>query len=149
MSEVDAGVYANPINQAAKHEETFVDKKSATVVKMDSFSKMQSAPVGFAAEKPVQWSTKPVNTGSSWSSSFAKSSDSSGSTVVDAPQDEEVLLQKLEAITTGSSVLHKKFGIGTIERMDKKDKFVYVKFSEGEKKFIYPDAFLRGFLILP
>jgi hypothetical protein len=49
----------------------------------------------------------------------------------------------------GVSVLHKKFGICTIERLNKSEKFVYVKFSEGEKKFIFPDAFVSGYLILP
>ena len=59
------------------------------------------------------------------------------------------LQQQLETLEMGVSVLHKKFGIGTIERLNKSEKFVYVKFSEGEKKFIFPDAFVSGYLILP
>jgi hypothetical protein len=63
-------------------------------------------------------------------------------------QDLAALQQKLEALEMGASVLHKKFGIGTVERLNKGEKFIYVKFSEGEKKFIFPDAFVNGFLML-
>ena len=63
--------------------------------------------------------------------------------------DLAALQQKLEALEMGASVLHKKFGIGTVERLNKGEKFIYVKFSEGEKKFIFPDAFVNGFLMLP
>ena len=63
--------------------------------------------------------------------------------------DLAALQQRLDTLEMGASVLHKKFGIGTVERLNKSEKFIYVKFSEGEKKFIFPDAFVNGFLLLP
>jgi hypothetical protein len=52
---------------------------------------------------------------------------------------------KLEAIGIDSDVVHKKFGKGTVVNINKNEKFIHVKFTQGEKKFIFPDAFLRGF----
>ncbi len=60
-----------------------------------------------------------------------------------SPQDVEV---QLEAVDVDSVVVHKKFGRGTVVRIDKNVKFIHVKFAFGEKKFIFPDAFLMGFL---
>ena len=40
----------------------------------------------------------------------------------------------------------KKFGKGDIVKINKNEKFIYVKFWGGEKKFIFPDAFKMGFL---
>ena len=45
-----------------------------------------------------------------------------------------------------STVVHKKFGKGTVVKINKNEKFIYVRFALGEKKFIFPDAFLMGFL---
>ena len=59
------------------------------------------------------------------------------------PQDVEV---QLEAVDVDSVVVHKKFGRGIVVRIDKNVKFIHVKFAFGEKKFIFPDAFLMGFL---
>ena len=53
---------------------------------------------------------------------------------------------KLEAIGIDSSVVHKKFGRGKVIKIDKNEKFIHIKFILGEKKFIFPDAFLMGFL---
>ena len=58
-------------------------------------------------------------------------------------QDVEV---QLEAVDVDSVVVHKKFGRGIVVRIDKNVKFIHVKFAFGEKKFIFPDAFLMGFL---
>ena len=45
--------------------------------------------------------------------------------------------------------MHKKFGKGTISNIDKAGKHLRVTFAEsGEKAFIYPDAFVQGFLTL-
>lgn len=52
----------------------------------------------------------------------------------------------LQKITVGSTVVHKKFGKGTVMKIDNNEKFIHVKFTVGEKKFIFPDAFLMGFL---
>jgi hypothetical protein len=53
---------------------------------------------------------------------------------------------KLESIGIDTVVVHKKFGKGTIVKINKNEKFIHVKFVLGEKKFIFPDAFLLGFL---
>jgi hypothetical protein len=60
---------------------------------------------------------------------------------------EEVELD-LSLVDVGSIVVHQKFGKGCIEKIDKTKKYIHVKFAVGEKKFVYPDAFLMGFLKL-
>ena len=56
--------------------------------------------------------------------------------------------EQLDALTVDSIVHHKKFGKGTIVKLNKNEKFIYIKFTLGEKKFVYPDAFLMGFLVI-
>ena len=56
---------------------------------------------------------------------------------------------QLEALAVDSTVLHKKFGKGTVIKINKNEKFIHIKFTLGEKKFIFPDAFLMGFLEIP
>ena len=46
----------------------------------------------------------------------------------------------------GAKVKHKVFGEGTVTKMDKAEKHIRVRFSVGEKTFIYPDAFHNGYL---
>ena len=55
---------------------------------------------------------------------------------------------KLETIGIDDTVVHKKFGKGTVVKINKNEKFIHIKFTLGEKKFIFPDAFLMGFLII-
>ena len=45
-----------------------------------------------------------------------------------------------------STVVHKKFGKGIVVKINKNEKFIYVRFALGEKKFIFPNAFQMGFL---
>ena len=56
------------------------------------------------------------------------------------------LESKLETIGIDSTVVHKKFGKGTVVKINKNEKFIHIRFTLGEKKFIFPDAFLMGFL---
>ena len=71
-------------------------------------------------------------------------------TAVDAPLQEPQTIHdlevKLESIGVDSTVVHKKFGKGTVVKINKNEKFIHIKFTLGEKKFIFPDAFLMGFL---
>ena len=71
-------------------------------------------------------------------------------TATAAPPPESQVMQdleaKLEAIGVDSTVLHKKFGKGTVVKINKNEKFIHIKFTLGEKKFIFPDAFVMGFL---
>ena len=62
------------------------------------------------------------------------------------PQTIHDLEAKLESISVDSSVIHKKFGKGMVVKINKNEKFIHIKFTLGEKKFIFPDAFLTGFL---
>ncbi|MGN0653578.1 MAG: GIY-YIG nuclease family protein [Oscillospiraceae bacterium] len=51
-------------------------------------------------------------------------------------------------VKVGNNVRHKVFGIGTISFMDKAQKKIRVKFNAGEKVFIFPDAFIQGYISL-
>ena len=50
------------------------------------------------------------------------------------------------SITLGAIVHHKKFGEGRVLKIINNEKFIHVKFTIGEKKFVYPDALMMGFL---
>lgn len=63
-------------------------------------------------------------------------------------QEEKVLREQLETIGADSLVYHKKFGKGTVIRINQNEKYIHVKFDDGEKKFIFPDAFIMGYLII-
>ena len=52
----------------------------------------------------------------------------------------------LAPVGVGTAVKHKTFGEGTVVWMDKAKKYIRVKFAAGEKQFIFPDAFVGGFL---
>ena len=71
-------------------------------------------------------------------------------TTIAAPPPESQTMKdletKLETIGIDSTVIHKKFGRGTVVKINKNEKFIHIKFTLGEKKFIFPDAFLMGFL---
>lgn len=47
-------------------------------------------------------------------------------------------------VKTGSILIHKKFGPGTVVSLA--DGIMLVKFEEGEKRFVFPDAIHQGFL---
>lgn len=51
-------------------------------------------------------------------------------------------------VAQGDSVIHSKFGKGTVAYLDKGKKHIRIKFAAGEKAFIFPDAFKNGFLTL-
>ena len=61
-------------------------------------------------------------------------------------EEAEDLKMRLERIEAGDIVYHKKFGKGEVVKINKNEKFIYVKFMLGEKKFMFPGAFLDGFL---
>ena len=79
----------------------------------------------------------------------ARSAAPSSPTSSVAPNKAEIDLKaQLEALAVDSTVLHKKFGKGTVVKINKNEKFIHIKFTLGEKKFIFPDAFIMGFLEL-
>lgn len=63
-----------------------------------------------------------------------------------AAEEEEIVEEKKpwELLQVGDSVYHKSFGEGELVSME--EKYIIVKFSFRESKFMYPDAFERGFL---
>ena len=64
----------------------------------------------------------------------------------DHQQLQEKDMDKFTALSEGSIVHHKKFGEGRVVKIINNEKFIHVKFTIGEKKFVYPDAFMMGFL---
>jgi hypothetical protein len=50
---------------------------------------------------------------------------------------QQELEAKLETIAVDSTVFHKKFGKGTVVKINKNEKFIHVKFTLGEKKFVF------------
>lgn len=52
----------------------------------------------------------------------------------------------LSAVKVGAIVKHKMFGEGTVAKLN--DKHIYVEFDAGQKNFIFPDTFKRGFLTI-
>lgn len=77
---------------------------------------------------------------------FVKPTEAAPKPTVQTSDAEDILLEKLELLGVDSIVLHKKFGRGVVVKMDKNAKFIHIKFILGEKKFLFPDAFLMGFL---
>ncbi|MBR4128808.1 MAG: restriction endonuclease, partial [Bacteroidaceae bacterium] len=125
ISEYDESVYRSSYNRTTKTHDDVPEAKRVTVSKASSSYERVVTPVA------TTMATAPV-------------------AVAPTPSlDLAALQQRLDTLEMGASVLHKKFGIGTVERLNKGEKFIYVKFSEGEKKFIFPDALVNGFLILP
>lgn len=61
---------------------------------------------------------------------------------------EDKLNEVLERVCVGVSVSHKKFGTGTVTWIGADKKYLRVKFEVGEKQFVFPDAFVMGFLTL-
>ena len=65
---------------------------------------------------------------------------------VQSTKEDGDLKKQFEKLAVDSTVVHKKFGKGTVVKINKNEKFIYVRFTLGEKKFIFPDAFQMGFL---
>lgn len=53
---------------------------------------------------------------------------------------------KIPDIYIGMRIYHLKFGEGKITKIDKAEKYIHVKFKTGEKMFVFPDAFIDGYL---
>lgn len=51
-----------------------------------------------------------------------------------------------QKLSVGDSVTHKSFGMGEVMSID--EKFIFVRFSDIEKKFLFPDAFEKGYLTI-
>ena len=60
------------------------------------------------------------------------------------PQQPEKSKVDVSGVAVGSTVAHAKFGIGKVIELNRG--YVTVRFEQGEKRFIFPDAFESGFL---
>lgn len=69
--------------------------------------------------------------------------------VVSQPASEIDWNKILASVSVGTIVNHKTFGDGIVVWMDNAKKHIRVKFANGEKPFIFPNAFTAGFLHLP
>ena len=60
------------------------------------------------------------------------------------PQQPDKPKVDVSGVAVGSTVAHAKFGIGKVIELNRG--YVTVRFEQGEKRFIFPDAFESGFL---
>ena len=116
MSEVDEGAYTQRSETATEPQVAVKAPAKPAVVQLKP---VVAQPVKTTASEVV----KPVHT--------------------DEAEDLKARLEKIEA---GDIVYHKKFGKGEIVKINKNETFIYVRFMLGEKKFMFPGAFVDGFL---
>ena len=122
----------------AQYEKLFYNQQSSMLSEdYDSYSKDEASISGSSIIiEPEQ--TEPMKT--------EPSSAPSSETVPQQGQTETDVRILLDRLQTGSTVTHKKFGKGEVVKFNSNEKYLYVRFIIGEKKFIFPDAFLMGFL---
>lgn len=122
----------------AQYEKLFYNQQSSMLSEdYDSYSKDEASISGSSIIiEPKQ--TEPMKT--------EPSSAPSSETVPQQGQTETDVRILLNRLQTGSTVTHKKFGKGEVVKFNSNEKYLYVRFIIGEKKFIFPDAFLMGFL---
>lgn len=122
----------------AQYEKLFYNQQSSMLSEdYDSYSKDEASISGSSIIiEPEQ--TEPMKT--------EPSSTASSETVPQQEQTETDVRILLDRLQTGSTVTHKKFGKGEVVKFNSNEKYLYVRFIIGEKKFIFPDAFLMGFL---
>ena len=122
----------------AQYEKLFYNQQSSMLSgDYDSYSKDEASISGSSIIiEPKQ--TEPMKT--------EPSSAPSSETVPQQGQTETDVRILLDRLQTGSTVIHKKFGKGEVVKFNSNEKYLYVRFIIGEKKFIFPDAFLMGFL---
>lgn len=122
----------------AQYEKLFYNQQSSMLSEdYDSYSKDEASISGSSIIiEPKQ--TEPMKT--------EPSSAPSSETVPQQGQTETDVRILLDRLQTGSTVIHKKFGKGEVVKFNSNEKYLYVRFIVGEKKFIFPDTFLMGFL---
>lgn len=122
----------------AQYEKLFYNQQSSMLSEnYDSYFKDEVSISGASIIiEPEQ--TEPMKT--------EPSSAPSSETVPQQGQTETDVRILLNRLQTGSTVTHKKFGKGEVVKFNSNEKYLYVRFIVGEKKFIFPDAFLMGFL---
>ena len=132
-----------------QYEKLFYNQQSSmTAVDYSSYSRNSEPVENKRAEQPKtavkveQHQSKPIVQPQPVRSAVPASPKPSA-----APNKSEIDIKaQLEVLAVDSIVLHKKFGKSTVVKINKNEKFIHIKFTLGEKKFIFPDAFLMGFL---
>lgn len=123
----------------AQYEKLFYNQQSSMLSEnYDSYSKDEASISGSSIIIGPKMQTEPMKT--------EPSSAPSSETVPQQGQTETDVRILLDRLQTGSTVTHKKFGKGEVVKFNSNEKYLYVRFIIGEKKFIFPDAFLMGFL---
>ena len=127
MSDIDSAVYSKVVEPVAPRSEA---QKQAN---REEFARVR------------EYNTQPIATPrAAEPAASMQTAKSTASQVEQNNEAEAALRAKLAALDVNSRVLHPKFGAGVV--VGKTDKFIHVKFTLGEKKFVFPDAFLQGFL---
>ena len=116
MSEVDEGAYTQRSETATEPQVAVKAPAKPAVVQSEPVVSPPVKPIASAVAKPVH---------------------------NDEAEDLKARSEKIEA---GDIVYHKKFGKGEVVKINKNEKFIFVKFMLGEKKFMFPGAFVDGFL---
>lgn len=84
---------------------------------------------------------------SSKRSSFISPKDLMASAAKEQPRKEYPDIDaKLEVLSVGCHVCHKKFGEGVVVDINKIEHYIHVQFGQDLKKFVFPDAFYMGLL---
>ena len=122
----------------AQYEKLFYNQQSSMLSEdYDSYSKDEASISGSSIIiEPEQ--TEPMKTEPS-SAPSSETVPQQGQTETDV----RILLNRLQTEVTETT---RKFGKGEVVKFNSNEKYLYVRFIIGEKKFIFPDAFLMGFL---
>jgi len=112
--------------------ETIIEiEKPKPVTSVAAHAQKTSTPNGITTKKPIT---------SAYSSGSLEKQD------YPVKKPTSVIEMDLSGVKVGATVTHKSFGTGEIVWMDKAEKHIRVKFAAGEKNFVFPNAFLQGFL---
>lgn len=128
-----------------QYEKLFYNQQSSmTKVDSDFYSKTTET----ANKKAEQGTTETLqpHSESTVQSRPVNETTTAQSPSVQSMKEDSELNKQFENIAVDSTVVHKKFGKGTVVKINKNEKFIYVRFALGEKKFMFPSAFLSGFL---
>ena len=135
--------YSAPSSEPAIVVETPITFEERTEEKL-------TAPAKPKSQKPVTTSgTKPAPQSRSVTDQYVKK-QSPASVIKLKEVAEEDTQKEIDCLTVlvikGATVKHISFGAGKITKVDYEKKRVRIKFDVSEKMFLFPDAFLKGYL---
>lgn len=137
----------------AEYEELFYNQQATMEAPaVEQPETVIDVPVSKPVSKVTPISNKPKNTyvtgqyGVKPSASMVAEKPAPYGVKPQQPKKEDEPKVDLSGAKEGAFVIHKAFGEGTITKIDKAQKHIRVKFKVGEKTFLFPDAFIKGFL---